>query len=153
MSQTMSQSNMSQKTAETLNPEDIYDDMPELEKINETTKYLMEEREKYNAKLKIWKTREEAQEADKKTCLQLQNMFHMAMLMGFLPNLNTRTSMMNYLNTRGNPDWDNTYIWSLADSNKIGWVQGYGDPQPYEEYKKNMNNRLAEILRPENVIC
>ena len=109
-------------------------------------KHLMEEREKYNAKLKNWKTREEVQEEDKKTCLQLQNMFHMAMLMGFLHNLNTRTSMMNYLNTRGDPDWKHTYIWSLADSNKIDWVHGYGDPTPYEEYKKNMNNRLAEIL-------
>ena len=129
----MSQSNMSQKTAETMNPQDIYHDMPELEEIKEMKK--------------------QNEEDDKKTCLQLQNMFHMAMLMGFLPNLNTRTSMMNYLNTRGNPDWDNTYIWYLADSNKIDWVHGYGDPQPYEEYKKNMNNRLAEILRPENVIC
>ena len=85
-------------------------------------------------------------EEDKKTCLQLQNMFHMAMLMGFLPNLNTKTSMMNYLNTRGNPDWKDSYIWGLADSNKIDWVHGYGDPTPYEEYKKEMNNRLAEIL-------
>lgn len=132
MSLTMSQSNMSQ-TTEVQNPEDIYDDMPELEEIKEMKKQNEEE--------------------DKKTCLQLQNMFHMAMLMGFLPNLNTRTSMMNYLNTRGNPDWDNTYIWSLANSNKIDWVHGYGDPRPYEEYKKDMNNRLAEILQPENVIC
>ena len=134
----MSQSNMSQKTAETMNPEDIYpediyDDMPELEEIKEMKK--------------------QDEEEDKKTCLQLQNMFHMAMLMGFLPNLNTRTSMMNYLKTRGDPDWDYTYIWSLANTNKIDWVKGYGDPRPYEEYKKAMNNRLAEILRPENVIC
>ena len=81
MSQTMSQSNMSQ-TTEVLNPEDIYDDMPELEKINETTKYLMEEREKYNAKLKNWKAEEAEKqrllEEDKKTCLQLQHLFHMA---------------------------------------------------------------------------
>jgi len=128
--------------------------------------HLMEERETYNAKLKNWKTSEEdskpvdieewkerwreiakaRKEEDKKTCLQLQNMFHMAMLMGFLPNLNTKTSMMNYLNTRGNPDWKDSYIWGLADSNKIDWVHGYGDPTPYEEYKKDMNNRLAEIL-------
>ena len=133
MSQTMSQSNMSQKTAETMNPEDIYHDMPELEEIKEMKKLDEEE--------------------DKKTCLQLQNMFHMATLMGFLPNLNTRTSMMNYLKTRGDPDWDNTYIWSLANTNKIDWIKDYGDPRPYEEYKKAMNNRLAEILRPENVIC
>ena len=144
-----------------------------MSKLQEQTKdnnhqHLMEEREKYNAKLKNWKTGEEdtlsekdfeewkerwreiakarKEKKDKKTCLQLQNMFHMAMLMQFLPNLNTRTSMMNYLNTRGNPDWDYNYIWSLADSNKIDWVHGYGDPTPYEKYKKDMNNRLAEIL-------
>jgi len=116
---------------------------------NNTLQHLNDEREKYNAKLNNWKTREEMQERDKKTCLQLQNMFHMAMLMGFLHNLNTKTSMMNYLNTRGNHDWDDTYILSLADSNKIDWVHGYGDPKPYEKYKKDMNNRLAEILRPE----
>ena len=141
MSKTMSQSNMSQKTLQHLN----------------------DEREKYNAKLQNWgeelarkvaeKRKKMALEEEKKTCLQLQNMFHMAMLMGFLPNLNTRTSMMNYLKTRGDPDWDYTYIWSLANTNKIDWVKGYGDPRPYEEYKKAMNNRLAEILRPENVIC
>ena len=126
---------------------------------NNTLQHLNDEREKYNAKLQNWgeelarkvaeKRKKMALEEEKKTCLQLQNMFHMAMLMGFLSNLNTKTSMMNYLNTRGDPNWDNTYIWSLADSNKIDWVHGYGDPQPYEEYKKNMNNRLAEILRPE----
>ena len=91
----------------------------------------------------------EREKQDKKTCLQLQNMFHMAMLMGFLHNFNTKDKMMDYLNTRGNPDWDDTYIWCLANSNKIDWVHGYGDPRPYEEYKKAMNNRLAKILRPE----
>ena len=126
---------------------------------NNTLQHLNDEREKYNAKLQNWgeelarkvaeKRKKMALEEEKKTCLQLQNMFHMALLMGFLPNLNTKTSMMNYINTRGNPDWDDTYIWSLADSNKIDWVHGYGDPTPYEEYKKAMNNRLAEILRPE----
>ena len=72
---------------------------------------------------------------------------------GIPSNLNTKDKMMDYLNTRGNHEWDNTYIWSLANSNKIDWVHGFGDPTPYEEYKKDMNNRLAEILRPENVIC
>ena len=149
MSKNMSQSNMSQEIAEILNSEDIYDDMPELEKINETTKYLMEEREKYNAKLKIWKMREEAQEADKKTCLQLQHLFHMARLMGTLPYLKTKEKMMNYLNRSGDPDWTAGYIWSLADSNKIDWVKGYGDSTPYEKYKKDMNRALAKYVRPE----
>ena len=146
----MSQSNMSQEIAEILNSEDIYDNMPELEKINETTKYLMEEREKYNAKLKIWKTREEAQEADKKTCLQLQHLFHMAMLIGTLPYLKTKEKMMNYLNRSGDPDWTAGYIWSLADSNKIDWVKGSSDPTEYETYKAEMNRALAKYVRPDN---
>lgn len=128
MSQTMSQSNMSQTT------EDIYDDMPELEKINETAEMRADE------------------EKDKKTCLQLQNLFHMAMLMGTLPYLKTKEKMMNYLNRSGDPDWTAGYIWSLAYSNKIDWVKGYSDPTPYDEYKKTMNNRLAEILKPKNII-
>ena len=120
MSLTMSQSNMSQPNE--------YDSIDELD---------------FNNRKKA------EEEENKKTCLQLQNMFHMAMLMGILPYLNTKEKMMDYLNTRGNPDWDYTYIWSLANSNKIDWVKGSGDTDPYEEYKKAMNNRLAEILRPE----
>ena len=126
---------------------------------NNTHQHLNDEREKYNAKLQNWgeelarkvaeKRKKMALEEEKKTCLQLQNMFHMALLMGFLHNFNTKDKMMDYLNTRGNPDWDDTYIWCLANSNKIDWVKGYGDPRPYEEYKKAMNNRLAKILRPE----
>ena len=117
---------------------------------NNTLQHLNDEREKYNAKLNNWKTREEMQERDKKTCLQLQNMFHMAMLMGFLHNLNTKTSMMNYLNTRGNHDWDDTYILSLADSNKIDWVKGSSDPMEYETYKAEMNQSLANYVCPDN---
>ena len=127
-------------------------------------KHLMEEREKYNAKLKNWKTREEnhhydaefaalmeeVDEVEKKTCLQLQNIFHMAMLMGILPHLKTREKMMNYLNTSGDPDWTASYIWSLADSNKIDWVKGYGDPTPYETYKADMNRALAKYVCPDN---
>ena len=125
MSQTMSQSNMSQTT------EDIYDDMPELEKINETVEMRADE------------------EKDKKTCLQLQNIFHMAMLMGTLPYLKTKEKMMNYLNRSGDPDWTAGYIWGLANNNKIDWVKGYGDPTPYEKYKTDMNEALAKYVRPE----
>ena len=125
MSQTMSQSNMSQTT------EDIYDDMPELEKINETVEMRADE------------------EKDKKTCLQLQNLFHMAMLNGSLPYLKTREKMMNYLNKSGDPDWTAGYIWGLANNNKIDWVKGYSDPTPYEKYKKDMNQALAKYLHPE----
>ena len=125
MSQTMSQSNMSQTT------EDIYDDMPELEKINETAEMRADE------------------EKDKKTCQQLQHLFHMAMLMQTLPYLKTKEKMMNYLNTSGDPDWTASYIWGLANNNKIDWVKGYGDPTPYEKYKKDMNQALAKYLLAE----
>ena len=125
MSQTMSQSNMSQTT------EDIYDDMPELEKINETAEMRADE------------------EKDKKTCLQLQHLFHMAMLMQTLPYLKTKEKMMNYLNTSGDTDWTASYIWGLANNNKIDWVKGYGDPTPYEKYKKDMNQALAKYLLAE----
>jgi len=130
MSQTMYQSNMSQ-TTEVLNPKDIYDDMPELEKFNETAEMRADE------------------EKDKKTCLQLQNLFNMAMLMGILPYLKTKEKMMDYLNTKGNPDWTAGYIWGLANNNKIDWVKGYSDPTPYEKYKKDMNQALAKYLHPE----
>ena len=125
MSQTMSQSNMSQTT------EDIYDDMPELEKINETVEMRADE------------------EKDKKTCQQLQHLFHMAMLMQTLPYLKTKEKMMNYLNRSGDPDWTASYIWGLANNNKIDWVKGYGDPTPYEKYKKDMNQALAKYLLAE----
>ena len=125
MSQTMSQSNMSQTT------EDIYDNMPELEKINETAEMRADE------------------EKDKKTCLQLQHLFHMAMLMQTLPYLKTKEKMMNYLNTSGDTDWTASYIWGLANNNKIDWVKGYGDPTPYEKYKKDMNQALAKYLLAE----
>tara|TARA_Y100000389_G_scaffold189031_1_gene212297 strand:- start:908 stop:1258 length:351 start_codon:yes stop_codon:yes gene_type:complete len=111
--------------------EDIYDDMPELEKINETAEMRADE------------------EKDKETCLQLQNLFHMAMLYGSLPYLKTKEKMMNYLNRRGDPDWTAGYIWGLANNNKINWVKCYSDPTPYEKYKKNMNEALAKYLHTE----
>ena len=94
-----------------------------------------------------FKKRNEAE--TKKTCLQLQHLFHMAMQLDFLHHLKTKEKMMDYLNTRGDKEWTDDYIWVLADMNEIDWVHGYGDPRPYEEYKKAMNNRLAKILRPE----
>jgi len=118
--------------------------------MNNNHQHLMEEREKYNAKLKNWKTREEVQEADKKTCRELQHLFHMAMELGFIHTLMNREAMMNYLNKRGNPDWTAGYIWSLADSNKIDWVKGSSDPMEYETYKAEMNQSLANYVCPDN---
>jgi hypothetical protein len=96
-----------------------------------------------------WKKLKEAGDAkDAETCEKLKNLFHMAMLMGSLPYLKTRKEMMNYLNTQGDPLWTVAHIWCLADSNKIDWVKGSGDPQSYETYKAAMNRALAKVLRP-----
>ena len=62
-------------------------------------------------------------------------------------NLNTKEKMMDMLNTSGNKEWTAEYILSLATDNKIKWVQGSSDPTPYDTYQKQMNARLAEILR------
>ena len=97
-----------------------------------------------------FKKRNEAE--TKKTCLQLQNLFHMAMLMGFLHLLKTKEKMMDYLNTRGDKEWTSDYIWTLADMNKINWVKGSDDPRPYEKYKEEMNQALAKILHPSSVV-
>ena len=87
-------------------------------------------------------------EADQKTCDKLKHLFHMAMELDFIHCLMEREAMMDYLNKRGDPDWTAGYIWGLADSNKIDWVKGYGDPTQYEEYKKAMNKALAKYLHP-----
>jgi len=97
-----------------------------------------------------FKKRNEAE--TKKTCLQLQNLFHMAMLMGFLHLLKTKEKMMDYLNTRGDKEWTSDYIWTLADMNKINWVKGSDDPTPYEKYKEKMNQALEKILHPSSVV-
>ena len=76
----------------------------------------------------------------------LQHIFHMSMLIGSLPNFDTREKMMNLLNTRGNKDWTAEYILQLATNNKITWVKGYNDPTNYDTYQQQMNARLAEIL-------
>jgi hypothetical protein len=128
----MSQPNMSQPNE--------YDSIDELDELDELEQQEMLE----------FKKRNEAE--TKKTCLQLQNIFHMAMLTGFLHLLKTKEKMMDYLNTRGDKEWTSDYIWVLADMNEIDWVKDYGDSRPYEEYKKAMNNRLAEILHPSSVV-
>ena len=129
MSQNMSQPNMSQP-----NEYDSIDEFDELE-----WQEMLE-----------FKKRNEAE--TKKTCLQLQNLFHMAMLMGFLHLLKTKEKMMDYLNTRGDKEWTSDYIWTLADMNKIDWVKGSDDPRSYEKYKEEMNQALAKILHPSSVV-
>ena len=89
-----------------------------------------------------FKKRNEAE--TKKTCLQLQNLFHMAMLTGFLHLLKTKEKMMDYLNTRGDKEWTSDYIWTLADMNKINWVKGYDDPDRKPLYE------LYELFRLTN---
>ena len=89
-------------------------------------------------------------QADKKTCGELQHLFHMAMELSFIHTLKNREAMMDYLNKRGDSDWTAGYIWSLADSNKIDWVKGSSDPTEYETYKAEMNQALAKYVRPDN---
>ena len=137
MSQTMSQS--------------IESNMPQQTEINEWREKSNpnEWREKYEHKID-WKKLKEANDAkDEKTCEELKHLFHISMELGFLPSLKKREKMMNYLNTKGNPRWTDTYIWCLADSNKIDWVKGSSDPTSYETYKAEMNYALANILRYE----
>ena len=81
------------------------------------------------------------------TLLELRKIFHTELLMMTLHHHNTREKMMNMLNTSGNPTWTAEYILKLATDNKIEWVHGSDDPTPYDIYQKEMNDRLAEILR------
>ena len=84
---------------------------------------------------------------DEKNCHKLKGIFHMSLLMGILPYMNTREKMMDMLNKRGDPRWTACYICELATDNKIKWVQGSSDPTPYKTYQSEMNDRLAEILK------
>ena len=84
---------------------------------------------------------------DENNCNKLQSIFHISMLMGILPHMDTSEKMMNMLNARGDPRWTACYICELATDNKIEWVQGLGDPKSYETYKSDMNYRLAQILQ------
>ena len=85
------------------------------------------------------------------TCMlhSLQGIFHAQLLSMELIKHDTRNKMMNMLKNhhQGNPEWTAEQILKLADDNKIVWVKGSNDPTEYETYKKEMNDRLAEILR------
>ena len=83
------------------------------------------------------------------TLLELRKIFHTELLMMTLHLHDTREKMMRMLN--GNKalyknEWTAEYILKLASDNKIDWVEGYVDSEPYDTYKKGMNTRLAEIL-------
>ena len=124
--------------SKTMSQPNEYDSIDELDELDELQEMLE------------FKKRNEAE--TKKTCLQLQNLFHMAMQLDFLHLLKTKEKMMDYLNTRGDKEWTSDYIWTLADMNKINWVKGYDDPTPYEKYKEKMNQALAKILHPSSVV-
>ena len=117
-----------------------YDSIDELDELDEFEQQEMLE----------FKKRNEAE--TKKTCLQLQHLFHMAMQLDFLHLLKTKEKMMDYLNKRGDEEWTSDYIWTLADMNKINWVKDSDDPRPYEKYKENMNQALAKILHPSSIV-
>lgn len=108
--------------------EENYDDMPELEEINETND-----------------AEEENAQKEEKILRTLQGVFHMSLLMGVLPRLDTREKMMDMLNTMGSKEWTAEQILKLALDNKIEWVKGMGDATD-ETYQKQMNTGLAEIL-------
>ena len=83
------------------------------------------------------------------TLLELKKILHMEMLMMTLHHHNTREKMMRMLNRNKalyKNEWTVEYILKLASDNKIDWVKGSDDPEPYDTYKKEMNARLAEIL-------
>ena len=83
------------------------------------------------------------------TLLELRKIFHTELLMMTLHHHNTREKMMRMLNRSKElhkNEWTAEYILQLATDNKINWVHGSDDPEPYDTYKKGMNTRLAEIL-------
>ena len=83
------------------------------------------------------------------TLYSLQGIFQSQLLSMELIKHDTRNKMMHMLKThpQGNPEWTTEQILKLADDNKIMWVKGSDDPTEHETYKKEMNARLAEILR------
>ncbi len=88
----------------------------------------------------------EDEESEKKILNTLRRLFHMSLLMGILPNLDTREKMMNMLNANGSSEWTTEQILNLALDNKIEWVKGSDESLDNETYQKQMNTRLAEIL-------
>ena len=86
---------------------------------------------------------------EKQTLYSLKGIFHSQLLSMELIKHDTRNKMMHMLKThpQGNPEWTTEQILKLADDNKILWVKGSDDPTEHETYKKEMNARLAEILR------
>jgi len=86
---------------------------------------------------------------EKEMLYSLQGIFHSQLLSMKLIKHDTRNKMMHMLKNhpQGNPEWTTEQILKLADDNKILWVKGSDDPIEYETYKKEMNDRLAEILR------
>jgi len=92
---------------------------------------------------------EKTNNMETETLHSLQSIFHSQLLSMELIKHDTRKKMMHMLKShhQGNPEWTTEQILKLADDNKILWVKGGNDPTEYETYKKEMNARLAEILR------
>ena len=86
---------------------------------------------------------------EKEILYSLKGIFHSQLLSMELIKHDTRNKMMHMLKNhpQGNPEWTAEQILKLADNNKIMWVKGSNDPTEYETYKKEMNARLAELLR------
>ena len=85
--------------------------------------------------------------SEKETLALLTGIFHTQLLTMNIIQCDTQEKMMNMLRSQGRNDWTTEQILKLATNNKIKWVQGSDDPTPYDTYQKQMNDRLAEILR------
>jgi uncharacterized protein YjgD (DUF1641 family) len=92
----------------------------------------------------LYKSEEE--ESEEKMLRILGKIFHKQLLLGTLHYHNTREKMMNMINQNLIFKCTAEQILKVATDNKINWVKGSNDPTPYDTYKKEMNNRLAEIL-------
>lgn len=85
--------------------------------------------------------------SEKETLALLTGIFHTQLLTMNLLRCDTQEKMINMLRSQGRNDWTTEQILKLATDNKITWVHGSDDPTPYDTYQKQMNDRLAEILR------
>lgn len=86
------------------------------------------------------------EESEEKMLRILGKIFHKQLLLGTLHYHNTCEKMINMINQNLIFKCTAEQILKVVNDNKINWAKGSDDPTPYDTYKKEMNNRLAEIL-------
>ena len=99
----------------------------------------------YDSITELYKSDEE--ESEEKMLRILGRIFHKQLLLGTLHYHNTREKMMNMINQNLIFKCTAEQILKVATDNKIEWVKGSDDTTPYEKYKEEMNQALAEILQ------